>query len=454
MAEAMSKSAKKRAAKKARDEAGPPAPEAAPKAAPKPKAEPKAKAVAAVPAPEPKAQPKAKADAKAKAKKKAEPEAAAPSKPKSDLDPIYMKVMDDGTGGDWSTSSGKSKKDERRQSKKQQDEQDKVKRDADQRAADKTSMKAGATFAATQQYGSMSETEKIIAKAKELAGREVTVKQDGSKTEGTEEKKPPQSTASVEVPEEKIGHVIGPGGKNLKMITEKTGVTRIDTEGCNFVAIGEPDAVKKAEKAIREIVEKGYCSLAYDDFEGADVMAYPQCFPDLIGKGGEIIQKIKKELGVEISIPKVPPKAAAYKKYPVGVAGSKEQVKLAKEVLESIIMYYHHPVTHEGIEHLEMDTIESWQYSFIIGKQGSELKHIQNNFQVRLYIPREFSANQNVVITGSKVACEKTKTYIEKLIAKASEPRGRGAADKADDHFGPDGDEEPWMSQYMYSRKK
>lgn len=449
----MSKSAKKRAAKKARDEAGAPAdaePEdSAPKAASKAKAEPKAKVAA--PAAEPKAQPKAKADAKAKAKKKPEPEPAPQVKPKSDLDPLYAVQMDDGTGGDWTESSGKSKKIDKRNQKRQQDEADKQRQLIEEQKAQKAALKGGSSFAATQMQG-MSETNKVIAKAKELASAPLSAKQqDGAKTDGAEEKKN-QSSATIEVPEKKIGHVIGPGGKMLKMITEKTGVARIDTEGQNFTVVGEPEAVKKAEVAIREIVDKGYCSLAYDDFEGTEVMAHPQSFPDLIGKGGAIIQALKKELGVEVSIPQTPKGAPSYKKYPVGIAGSKENVQKAKEALESIIMYYHHPITHPDLDHLELEVPE-WAYSYVIGKQGSELKHIQSNFKVRMYIPRENSANPNVVVVGLKRDCERTKTYVEKLLTAASEPKGRGAADKADDHFGDEGEEEPWMKQYMYKRK-
>lgn len=455
MAEQMSKSAKKRAAKKARDEAGPPAvpgaQAAAPQAAPKSKPEPKAKA-AAPPAAEPKVSAKPKADAKTKPNKKAEPQTAPPVKPKSDLDPLYALEMDDGSGGAWTTSSGLSNKMDKRKQKKIQEEKDRMQREIEDAKAQKAALKGGgSTFAATQMAG-MTETQKTIAYAKELASAPLAAKQaDGAKTEGADEKKN-QSSATIAVPEKKIGHVIGPGGKNLKMITEKTGVNRIDTEGENFTVVGEPEAVKKAEAAIREIVEKGYCSLAYDDFEGTEVMAHPQSFPDLIGKQGAIIQALKKELGVEVSIPAVPKGGPGYKKYPVGVAGSKESVQKAKEALESIIMYYHHPITHPDMDHLELD-VPDWGYSFLIGKQGSELKHIENNFSVRLYIPRENSANQNVVVVGLKRDIERTKTYVEKVLKAASEPRGRGAADKAEDHFGGEDPVEPWMEKYMYKRK-
>ena len=142
---------------------------------------------------------------------------------------------------------------------------------------------------------------------------------------------------------------------------------------------------------------------------------------------------------MEVTIPPVPKSAPPGKKYPVTIAGAKADAEKAKEVIESIVYYYHHEITHEGMEHVEME-IDPWSYSFVIGTEGSELRHIQKNFDVKVYIPSDHSANPNVVFVGTKKDVDRTKAYIEKLIVRASEPRGRGAADKADDHFGAEAD--------------
>merc|ERR1719284_544468 len=75
------------------------------------------------------------------------------------------------------------------------------------------------------------------------------------------EKESNQSTATIKVPEKKIGIVIGPKGSKIKLIQEKTGVSNIDTTGEIFTIVGKPQAVAEAEKAIKELVEKGYCSI-------------------------------------------------------------------------------------------------------------------------------------------------------------------------------------------------
>merc|ERR1711920_721090 len=55
------------------------------------------------------------------------------------------------------------------------------------------------------------------------------------------------SSAAIPCPPEKIGRIIGPGGATLKMITEKTGVDRIDTTDGMVTIIGDADSVRKAE---------------------------------------------------------------------------------------------------------------------------------------------------------------------------------------------------------------
>eukprot|EP00972_Heterocapsa_arctica_P026936 3963226-Heterocapsa_arctica.AAC.1 len=47
------------------------------------------------------------------------------------------------------------------------------------------------------------------------------------------------------------------------------------------------------------------------------------------------------------------------------------------------------------------------------------MKHIQHNWKVKVNVPREYSANQKVVIVGEKDPVERAKTYIEKLIWNA-----------------------------------
>jgi len=453
---------KKRAAKKNReageaDAAPVPAP-----AAPQPKAEAKAKPKAKAEA-KPKAEPKPEAKPKDKA---AEPKKAAAKKssaaPKAEEEPKKKKsldlnpslVLDDGTGDAWECASGLSKKATGRLAKKTQTAaftKEQEQRQATISAQNQNIPGMSGPLAATMmsKAGAVSaETKAALEKASAAVAQKTTP--DGKPAEVKPAEK--LETISVRCPDEKVGRVIGPKGANLILIKEKTGVTKIDSENGCFTATGKPEQVAIAEVALRELVEKGYTSLAYENFSDIAVMVHPGVFPDLIGPQGCIIRKMKEALKVEVTIPAVPKGAPPQKKFPVTIAGQKENAEKAKEVIEHIVQYYHHDITHPDTDHIEMQ-LDPSMYSYIIGTKGSELRHIQNTFKVRVYIPRDHSENWNVVIVGEKKDAERAKASMEKTIAKASEPRGRGAADKADDHWGGEDADEPWMSQYLYKRK-
>lgn len=436
-----SKSAKRRAAKKARDAAGDSAPAPATAPAPAPKAETKPKA---------EAKPKAKAESKPKAQakpagKKAEPQEEEQPKPKKKEEEGPPTVKDDGQGGSWDVvPKGKKGKNKPMGGGEPASKGDLAKKDTIQKQNQAVPGAAGPS--AAQVKATVTSASQLVgASAKDLAKDKV----EGEAAAPGEKKE----TLSIECPEEKIGRVIGPKGVNLAKITEKSGCDRIDTSGEGvFTVMGSAESVKIAEAALRELIEKGYMSLAYDDFAEMSVLVHPSCFPDLIGKGGAIIQAIKKELGCEINIPKTPENASKLaKKYPVGIAGSKEASEKCKAVVEHISWYGYSQVTHPDQTHEELE-IEYWNYSYVIGKQGCELRHIQKTYGVKVNIPRDHSAIQNVVLVGEKRDIDRAKIYMEKLITRANEPRGRGAADKADDHFGQEADEEDWMKQYMYKR--
>eukprot|EP00930_Biecheleria_cincta_P064505 TRINITY_DN500_c0_g1_i2.p1 TRINITY_DN500_c0_g1~~TRINITY_DN500_c0_g1_i2.p1 ORF type:complete len:511 (+),score=180.38 TRINITY_DN500_c0_g1_i2:84-1535(+) len=482
MAEELSKSAKRRAAKKARDAAFDEE-AAAPPPAPEPKAKAKAKAAAAEPKakaaaepkgkePEPKSKAKAKAKAapepepkkeaaKPKAKAAAEPKAAAKAKASAAKAPpqeeevkreelVQPFVIDDGTGGEWEQSLGVSKKAQKQKEKAEASK-------AMQAAAKQGKIPGMAApnsipgmAPAAVQRATQAEINAVLqrAQAAGTAARQAVEAEQAATAGATSN----LHSASVKVPDNRIGVVIGPKGKNIQMIQEKTGVTRIDTSGEVFTIMGEAKAVEQAEAAVKELIEKGYWSQQFEDFKEEFVAVHPSVFPDLIGKGGVIIKAMKTEFGVEVSIPEVPKNAPAGKKFKVTLAGKKDNVEAAKEAINNIAMYGYDEHTHPGQTHEELD-VPDWAYRFLIGKAGSELRHIQNNYKVKVNIPREHSACQAVVCVGEKINVERAKAYIDKLLwAAENQTKGREKGDAAEDHWGQEDAEEDWMKAYMYKR--
>jgi len=507
-AEEMSKSARKRANQKARAaeaEVEAPAPEPAPKSKAAAKQSPKAKAAPAPQAAEPKAKAKGKAKAepkaaepapkapepkaKAKGKAKAEPKAVAEPKQaaepkaepkkaskkaaakkvekepepekKASNEPLFVSEIDDGKGGEWEVSSGLSKQAERRQRKELEKEalakEAKAIGVAEARAGQNVPGLAPASVqvAAGKKGAAKLSGKDLVSQAVDRVAVVTAAAAAAATSKAPEAAAAAPSndvSAVVKVPEAKIGRVVGPKGANIIMIKEKTGVKTIDMSGDDCTILGPPDAVALAEHAVRQLVEKGYMSLAFEDFEEEGVSLHPSIFPDIIGKGGAIIIAIKKEAKVEIDIPAVPKNGPAGKKYKVMLAGSKQSVVLGKEILNSIALYGHHEITHPGQVHKEME-VEEWRYRYLIGSKGSEMRHIQNNYKVRVNIPREHSECQNVVIIGDAGDVERAVKYIEKIMFEADQPRGRGATEKAaDDGYGDEAVED-WMKPYMYQRK-
>jgi len=507
--EVMSKSARQRAAKKARDaaaaaEAAPPAP-AAPaakgkaKAKAEPKAEAKAKATPKKEEPAPKATgkakaapkeaaagkakaapkgaaapvaeaPKAEAKSKAKAKAKKAKEEAPPAPKEPEIaDGTYL---DDGTGGDWEEASGLNKKQEAAQRRKAAKEEaakaeaagaEKAAKDAEIAAAKaaKAASKKGLTNAEVlaKMDQDMEAGRVARAKAKEAGIAVASAKGEGK---GAPEKEPEVDDGSISVtipiPQGKIGRIIGPKGANITFIKEKTGVKAIDTQGDVAVIIGQPEDVPKAEMAIRELIEKGYMSISYENFKADQITVPSTAIPNIIGKGGAIIQVIKKECEVEVDVEATPKQAEGAKrvvtKVKVSIVGELANVEKAKECIQSIAEFSHHEITHPGYTHEEL-AIEEWKYRFIIGPGGSQMRHIQNSWHVQVNIPRDGGEDAKVLVVGEAISVEKAVKYINKVVEEAEQPTGRDKPEKTQDKWDKDdeGPEEAWMSGYMYKRR-
>jgi len=479
---------------------------------PKAKAKGKAKAeakteVKAEPKVEPKAKAKAEAKAKAKAEAKAEPKAKAKSQSKSEPQPAEAKTeapkaaakpaakskqsakkaapkveeeeapkkrepspdrflqFDDGSGEAWETSTGLSKKNQKR---KERIEQNKIEEKAREKA---TGIKADSVGAAQHIPGMTVSAEKAANTAsKTSTSQAVTATAVASVAAVAEKEAGPVKevkilhSATVKIPDRvgrdgkktsMIGVLIGPGGSMIKLIQEKTGA-KLDTSSSDVCTIqGSSDEVAAAEIAVKELLEKGYTSLQYEDFHEHFVAVHPSAFPDIIGKQGCVIQKIKEELNVAVTIPPNAPKdAKPEKKYKVILAGKNADVERAKEVINNIVMYYHDPITHPDQVHEEFEVPTFYNaLASLIGAKGSELRHIQNNYKVRMYIPRATSVNQKVVIVGTQHDVDRAKAYVDKLWWNAEHStKGRDRQDQADDGWGGDEPMEDWMKDYIYKR--
>jgi hypothetical protein len=102
-------------------------------------------------------------------------------------------------------------------------------------------------------------------------------------------------------------------------------------------------------------------------------------------------------------------------------------------------------------------------YNYIIGKGGSEIKHIQNNFKVNVYIPGAHSLHKNVLVVGQPTAVHTAARYIERKIEQTIKDRlereqnngdktrrnGNTPAEAVDDE-----PHEEWMNEYIHPSKR
>jgi len=219
--------------------------------------------------------------------------------------------------------------------------------------------------------------------------------------------------------------------------------------------------VAQAEIAVRELMDKGFMSMQYEDFKESTVMVPSSAIPNIIGERGAIIQVIKKECNVEVNIDQGEKgkgkgegkgKVDRSAKVKVVIAGESAGVEKAKDVINSLNLFGHHEVTHPGWSHEEME-IEDWKYRFIIGAGGSEMRHIQNNFKVKVNIPRD-DPNGKVVVVGDAADVDRAVKYITKVVENAEQPTGRDKPEKSEgDNRDDEGPLEPWMDAYMYKRR-
>eukprot|EP00566_Odontella_aurita_P012382 CAMPEP_0113571886 /NCGR_PEP_ID=MMETSP0015_2-20120614/25800_1 /TAXON_ID=2838 /ORGANISM="Odontella" /LENGTH=482 /DNA_ID=CAMNT_0000474881 /DNA_START=131 /DNA_END=1576 /DNA_ORIENTATION=- /assembly_acc=CAM_ASM_000160 len=234
---------------------------------------------------------------------------------------------------------------------------------------------------------------------------------------------------SVQIDVKKVGIIIGPKGATMQSIQDATN-TKLDINASKEADPRKPASVKitgkkadaeRAKKAIQELCAKGYTTLTQEaGFMENSVSVHPQVLSEIVGPGGKNIRAIQEKLGVKVTIPPTdwkPNQAQLGKVKPVrvGVAGTKEACKKAKDAILAISHYHHHEVTHPGLTHEEVDVSPEFLHC-VIGARGSELRHIKGNYSCEVYIPNADSYSEYVVVVGRAAQVERAIAHINNLM--------------------------------------
>lgn len=149
--------------------------------------------------------------------------------------------------------------------------------------------------------------------------------------------------------------------------------------------------------------------------------------PIIIGPKGSHIKAIEAHTGVKITTPTGFGKTTVTQsgenvilpsKVKIGLAGSRDKLTIARNLILELIKYQHTTITHPNIIHIEME-IAPHYYNFIIGSKGSEIKHIQANYKVTVIIPNTESGHENLLILGEETNVLNAEKHILKVIDKA-----------------------------------
>eukprot|EP01035_Chromulina_nebulosa_P021473 gene21473-27812_t len=206
-------------------------------------------------------------------------------------------------------------------------------------------------------------------------------------------------TEIIKVDSKKVGSIIGPKGATKIALQNASGAEIIlpksnkeSSEPVEVTIIGAKENVVKAKKAVIDLVTKGYTALlAGEDFRETQVTVHHAYLPEIIGTKGSTVKTIQDKLNVRITIPNNLPGNTTLK---IGVAGLKDDVIKTKALIKELVQFHHTEVTHPG----------------------SEIKHIQANFKVSIYIPNEYSLSRNILIVGLPSNVDHAKRYILKII--------------------------------------
>ena len=195
---------------------------------------------------------------------------------------------------------------------------------------------------------------------------------------------------------DELGSIIGKAGVNVKKLTEESGanIIKVNREKGTIIISGEKDKVEKAKTDITVLLEK------YKK-ENMQINVNADFIPALIGKGGENIKKLRKELGLSIDL-------GAKGSGAITLRGEEELIIKAKETLLNLAAKYE---KENVIVRIRPDA-----YSALIGKSGATIQSIQKETNTQIDVRRE---KNEVRVRGDNE--ENVKAAVERVTEIAGE---------------------------------
>jgi len=137
----------------------------------------------------------------------------------------------------------------------------------------------------------------------------------------------------VSVPLAKHGLIIGPMGKHMRSLQEKTGtkINMPDKASCSnkVTIVGPKDSIRECRDAIRDLIHDGFSVLTHEGWVKEEVHFPRDQLGKLIGAKGQNIKSIKGNTSTEIRVPKsddIDQDTIVVAGLPSGVAQAKKEI--------------------------------------------------------------------------------------------------------------------------------
>merc|ERR1719308_354695 len=207
-------------------------------------------------------------------------------------------------------------------------------------------------------------------------------------------------TAEVSVPYEFHRYIIGQKGTGVREMMNRFDVNiRVPAQDDNSDVIkisGVPTNVEAAKVGLAERVKELEAEKEVKiqkSFE-VSVEVNPEYHPKIIGRGGEVIKKLREDFDVQIQLPK----KEAPNSEVITITGFEADANKAKEAILKIVGQFESMVQEEV-------SIDPRVHSMIIGKRGRSIRKIMEDFKVDIRLPREGDADPSrVVVSGDEDA--------------------------------------------------
>ena len=120
----------------------------------------------------------------------------------------------------------------------------------------------------------------------------------------------------------------------------------------------------------------------------------PEYHPKIIGRGGEVIKKLRENYDVQIQLPR----KDAENSEVITITGFEADANAAREAILKIVGQYESMIQEEV-------SIDPRVHSMIIGKRGRNIRKIMEDFKVDIRLPRDGEADPSrVVVSGDEDA--------------------------------------------------